>query len=506
MKLRKRKYREYNDKAEELTDSDYDEEEENNYFTDSDGDVSDDGILNEVGSYVRPKTSSNNPKLELVKNKIKERSIGYNEIMKLDLPEDELIWFVEYIQILKNIPKYTEDHYRIKNLIYNRYKNLEKNLDRNARNKETLNKLRDIGNIQTDILTRICECNHSEYVKSILYKKYLLMSDLDKSDEYFKHLDWIDTVLDLPTEIKLDGKSEPINDMLVKLRDQLNEKIYGLDNVKERIIEAYCAMLTNPTYKKKIIALMGPPGTGKTALGASIAEAFNQTFSQISFGGIKDPQILTGFSMTYIGSRPGEFVNKLRRAKVLNTVILLDEIDKIPDTVEGHSISSVLLHALDKTQNDHFQDMYMPEIPVNLSHVFFILAMNDDSLIDPILKDRLYIIKIDGYSLDEKIIIGKDYIFPKVLTELNFKKEDIIIDDATMKYIIQRNNVNGEIEKGVRNLEKDITTICEKINVLKNTCINKNKKSKKIKLSYAIDGLSFPITVTKYIVNTLLDQ
>src|SRR4029079_4069403 len=100
--------------------------------------------------------------------------------------------------------------------------------------------------------------------------------------------------------------------------------------------------------------------------------AIGQKFFQISFGGIKDPNILTGFSMTYIGSRPGEFVNKLRSAQVLNPVILLDEIDKIPNSADGQSISAVLLHVLDKTQNDHFQDMYLSEIPVNLSHVFFI--------------------------------------------------------------------------------------------------------------------------------------
>lgn len=440
-------------------------------------------------------------KLQLIKNKIKERDIGYEEIMDLDLPEDELIWFIEHIQILRNTMKHTEDHYRIKNMIYNKYKNLEENFARNAKNKEILCRLKELRFIQNDILSRICESKQSDYIKGILYKKYMLLNGMDKSDEYFKIFDWIDTVLDLPTEIKIPLQNYSINSILVKLKDNLNSKIFGLYNVKEKIIEAYCAMLTNPNYKKKNIALVGPPGVGKTALGKAIADTFEQLFSQISFGTIKDSNILTGFSLTYIGSRPGEFVNILRRSKVLNTVVLLDEIDKIPNSIEGQSISSVLLHVLDKTQNDHFQDMYMPEIPIDLSNIFFILAMNDDKIIDPILKDRLYIINIDGYTLDEKIIIGTKYIFPKIISNLKFKGNDIILKDRVMKYIINKNKKDTESEKGVRKLERDISTICEKLNVLKNTSLAK----KRLKLSYSIDGLKFPLCITKEIVDVLLD-
>lgn len=493
MKLRKRKNKIYDSDNDSTFDLDKLDDLDTLDTLDDLDDLDDISVLN--------RNNEVKQKINKIKEKIKEHDIDYDDIIKLDLSEDDQIWFVEYIQILRNTPKYTEERYRIKNLIYNRYKNLEKKKE----NHDILNRLREYGQIQVDILTRICETKHPDYIKNILYKKYLLMNDLDKTEEYFKLYDWIDTVLDIPTTLKLNkdiiNNTTTVNNELIHLRDQLNNDIYGLDNVKERIIEAYCAVLTNPSYKKKIIALVGPPGTGKTALGKSIANAFGQTFSQISFGGIKDPNILTGFSMTYIGSRPGEFVNKLRKAKVLNTVILLDEIDKIPDSVEGHSISSVLLHALDKTQNEHFQDMYMPEIPINLSHVFFILAMNDETLIDPILKDRLYLIKIDGYTLDEKVLIGRDYILPRIMSELRFNKDEIIIDDTVMKYIIQHNS-NG-MEKGVRNLERDITTICEKINVLKNISINKSNK--RIKLSYRIDGLTFPVTITKYIVNTLLD-
>lgn len=446
-------------------------------------------------------TDINDDKLRIIKNKIKNRRISYNCIMKLDLPEDELIWFVEHIQILEHIPEYTEDHYRIKNMIYNKYREFVDN-SQNIKNIKILYDLKKFVKLQSDIITRICESHHSNYIKGILYKKYQMLSNSDKSEEYFKIIEWIDTILDLPTIqptipsiIQLD-----IDNILIKLRANLNDKIFGLENTKEKIIESYCAMLTNLNYKKKIISLVGPPGVGKTALAKVVAESLNQSFSQISFGGIKDPHVLTGFPLTYIGSRPGEFVNILRRTKKLDTLILLDEIDKIPNSVEGHSISSVLLNVLDKTQNDHFQDMYIPEIPINLSFIFFIVAMNSEEFIDPILKDRLCIIKIEGYNIEEKIIIGKNYILPRILSELKFKQDDIKIDDTIMKYIIQYNNIqyNTQYNVGIRDLERDISNICEKINVLRHT------QNKKFKLSYSFLKLKFPVNVNKYMVDTLL--
>lgn len=253
--------------------------------------------------------------------------------------------------------------------------------------------------------------------------------------------------------------------------------------------------MMNPTYKKRFIALVGPPGVGKTAIALAISEAMELPFNQISFGGVKDATSLIGHSSTYIGSRPGIFVNILKKAQSLNSVVLFDEIDKIPNTPEGQSISSVLLHALDKTQNYRFHDMYMPEIPIDLSHIFFILAMNDDRLIDPILKDRISIIKISGYTLNQKIEIANNYILPKVLTNLKFNSKDIMFPDETMEYLIKLKCSN---EKGVRDLEKILTHICEKINILKYV----NGSGSKLNLSYYLDTISFPVVIT----NKLIDK
>jgi ATP-dependent Lon protease len=435
-------------------------------------------------------------KLADIIDKVNKQKITYNDLFKLDISDDDLMWFVEYITILDNTPNNTEEYYRIKHIIYNRYINL----DKNKSNKLILNQIQDSKNHikNIDIVARICNSHYPLEIKTILYNKFILVNETDKSDEYFKVIEWLETILNLPTQISpsIATLSEPVQDLLKRLQDSLNANIYGHQKVKESILESYCASLTNPLYKKKFIALSSPPGCGKTAFGRAIAEAFNQPFSQISFGGIKDPHILTGHSMTYVGARPGLFTNILYKAQTLNSVVLLDEIDKIPDSVEGHSINSVLLHVLDKTQNNKFHDMYMPEIPINLSHIFFILALNNEELLDPILRDRLYIIKLDEYTLEDKQFIGSKYILPKIMKDLNFDNQDIIMNPDILEYIIE---YNSDREKGVRNLEHKISTICERLNVLRNI-----GTSKKLKLSYAIPKLKFPIKITESIVDILL--
>lgn len=214
-------------------------------------------------------------------------------------------------------------------------------------------------------------------------------------------------------------------------------------------------------------------------------------------GCIKDVNTLIGHSSTYIGSRPGIFVELLRKMKAKNGVILLDEVDKISHSAENGSITATLLHILDRTQNNKFRDMYMPEITIDLSNVFFILALNDEQLLDPILRDRLCIIKIDGYSESEKIDIGMNYIVPKTLEDLCFSHKDISIPKDIMQYIIEKTCKN---DPGVRQLEKAIGKIFERLNVLKHLKTAKKKQ----KLSYEIDNLKFPIKINKDHVNILL--
>jgi ATP-dependent Lon protease len=441
------------------------------------------------------------PNSDVIKlNKIiKENKFNINKIAKMDIPLETKLWFYEYLQIFKNMDPFTVERYEVKQQIQQKYNDLLK------KNKKTIDieeQLKQITKIDKNILQRIIESNHDNYVKGVLYKKYSVVHEMEDTDEKFKIINFIETVLDIPTELTKIKNGNDVNMMLNNLEKTLDDNIYGLSYAKERLLEIYCAMLSNPSYKKKCLAFVGPPGTGKTAFARTIAQSMGLPFGQISMGSVKDAATLTGHGFTYIGAQAGLFVSTIKQLKTLNCVIFLDEIDKIPNTVDGHSISSVLLHVLDKTQNNSFQDMYMPDIKIDLSNVLFLVAMNDDSSIDPILKDRLHIINIAGYDTNDKINIGLNFSLPKMLENLQMKKTDLIINPNVMKYIIEFRSP----EPGVRQMERDLTTICEKINVAKHLSSTKGKNVKKIKLSYwsLISDYTEPFTLQTKHVDMLL--
>ena len=242
-------------------------------------------------------------KYDEVNREIINRVITMNEVFKLNLKMDENIWFLEHLRILNTIDENTEDYYRMKTIIYNKYMNL-KNINLNE-----LEKVKIASNSEHDIVNRILNSTHPDSVKAILYRKYKRCCDnyleAGHSDEMFKIVEWIDNILDIPTQIKESDVS--INDKLVKLWKRLNENISGLQHVKEKVMEAMCAKLINPQNKGKVLTFVGPPGVGKTAIATSIAESLEMPFDQISFGSIKDPATLTGHSSTYVGAIPGLF-------------------------------------------------------------------------------------------------------------------------------------------------------------------------------------------------------
>ena len=262
------------------------------------------------------------------------------------------------------------------------------------------------------------------------------------------YLDWM---IDIPWH-----KKDKVDIDLNKALKQLDEDHYGLEKVKERIIEFLAVQKRMDKIKGPILCLIGPPGVGKTSLGKSIAKATNRQFVRMSLGGVRDEAEIRGHRRTYIGSLPGKIIQMMKKAGSKNPLILLDEIDKVGNDYRGDP-SSALLEALDPEQNTTFNDHYL-EVDYDLSDVMFVTTANTLNILPPLL-DRMEVIRIPGYTEDEKISIANKYLLPKQIKENGVKKEELELVDGTIKEIIR----SYTRESGVRNLEREISKVARKV-------------------------------------------
>ncbi|MFA7636720.1 MAG: endopeptidase La [Monoglobales bacterium] len=262
---------------------------------------------------------------------------------------------------------------------------------------------------------------------------------------------YIESVLSLPW-----GKSDKTNINIAKTKKILDREHYGLEKVKERVLEYIAVMKLTGKPQGSIMCLYGPPGTGKTSIVKSIAESLGRSYVRISLGGVRDEADIRGHRKTYIGSMPGRIIEALQRAKCDNPVILLDEIDKMSSDAKGNP-SAALLEVLDSEQNHAFRDHYI-EVPFDLSKVMFITTANNLDTIDRPLLDRMDVINLSGYHYDEKYYIAKNHLLPKQLKKHGLTGRQLSISQSALKDIIQLYTR----ESGVRNLEREIAKICRK--------------------------------------------
>ena len=325
------------------------------------------------------------------------------------------------------------------------------------------------------------------------------------SGEFYKIKNWVDTFMRIPFNnyqtlpISIEDGVEKCHDFMEKAQKTLDSAVYGLNDAKMQIMQMLGQLVTNPKAIGTAIAIHGPPGTGKTSLvKEGISKILNRPFAFIALGGATDSSFLEGHSYTYEGSTWGKIIQIIIDSKCMNPVIYFDELDKISDTPRGEEIAGILTHLTDTSQNSQYHDKYFAEIDFDLSKCLFIFSYNDESKVNPILKDRMYRIQTKGYNQKQKTVIGNNYLLPKIREQVKFDENEIIIPDQTIHHIIDN---YCDKEDGVRNLKRCLEIIYTKLNLYRLMKPDSNLFEEEMSLK-----VEFPYTVTKDIVDKLIKQ
>lgn len=339
---------------------------------------------------------------------------------------------------------------------------------------EELNKSKNQSDIQTADLPlryQILRSNLPDYHKRILLNKEHEMEEMEQSNpETYKLSETIKVVLDLPfvsskniqtTQQLTTNNPFEINQLLTNIKKNLDKRIYGLNRVKEKVINIVAARLSSPKCFGNIIILKGNPGVGKTEIVKVISEELKIGMEIIPLGGLKNAEQLGGLGSAYIGSSPGLLIKAIRKMKQKDGMILFDEVDKIAE--DGKEIYGLLTHILDTTQNNRYYDGYLGDLWYDLSEIWFFLTANNVKLIDPIVLNRATVIDVESPTAEEKVHIGIKFLLPKLLNKVGMKEQDIIINEETMQHIIKK----GKHDPGVRTLLHDLDNIIQKINTMR---------------------------------------
>ena len=370
-----------------------------------------------------------------------------------------------------------------------------------------LKDINDHSSIKKPYRLTLLDANIPPKFKATVMQKVNMLRSMEAGDpEYFKLKTWVDGFMRIPfgvnksLNINIQDGIEKCSDFMESAKNTLDKCVYGLDNAKMQIMQLIGQWITNPQALGTAIAIQGPPGTGKTSLvKEGISKILGREFSFIALGGTGDASTLEGHGYTYEGSMWGRIVQILMDSKCMNPVIYFDELDKISDTPRGEEIIGILTHLTDTSQNSEFHDKYFSEIHFDLSKCLFIFSYNDESRINPILRDRMYRIVTKGYGKKEKSIIARNFILPKIREQVAFTEEEIIIPDETLESIIANDSITKE-EEGVRNLKRCLEIIHTKLNLFRLMKPEKNIFAKDLDLE-----ISFPIKVTSEHVRKMIE-
>ena len=372
---------------------------------------------------------------------------------------------------------------------------------------QDLQEINTFTNVDKPYRLSLLESNIPSKFKAVVLQKLKVLKTMEPGDsEYFKLKTWVDGFMRVPfgiyksLSVNLTDGMDKCNDFLENAKTTLDNCAYGLNDAKLQILQMVGQWMVNPSAVGSSIAIHGPPGTGKTTIVKDgISKILGREFAFIALGGAGDSSFLEGHSYTYEGSSWGKILQILMDSRCMNPVIYFDELDKISDTPRGEEITNILVHLTDITQNDEYHDKYFSEVSFRLSQCLFIFSYNDESKVNPILKDRMYRIHTKGYDAKEKMIIARKHLLPKIREQVRFAEDELVIPDETLQYIISSQNL-CKGEQGVRNLKRCLEIIYTKLNLFRLVRADSKVFEKDILLGEVV----FPFTVEKKHVDILI--
>jgi ATP-dependent Lon protease len=319
-----------------------------------------------------------------------------------------------------------------------------------------------------DTFEKVAQLKTTEGNKQIILKHYTNLKSLDSgSSEYYKNNLFIDWCLRVPFgeyknfPVRLNENSrDEIKNFVNEIKSSLDEEIWGLEHVKNEILNFIVKMITNPKSKRNILALYGPPGVGKTKFIQVLSKVLSLPYQIISLGGLKDASFLNGHGYVYVESSPGKIMQSIIDSRCFNGILYFDELDKVSGTDGGKDIYSTLMFITDPSQNHSYRDHYFNGMTFDLSDMFFSFTFNDISKIDKVLLDRLNIIYVDIPSKKDKVVIIRDFCFPEIVENIGLP-QDIQIDDEAIEYILRCIDVDSV---GVRSIYRVLEKMLMEIN------------------------------------------